>query len=85
MSRQVQRGGWGAGRGEYKLLHRQADGEPAEARMGFSGLDDELASFVEQARDCNADISLMDCHPDKARRSTFRWACSYKPVYGSVN
>ena len=46
----MQRGGWGAGRGEYVLLHRQADGQPAEARMAFSGLDDELAAFVEQAR-----------------------------------
>jgi hypothetical protein len=47
-AQQVQRGGWGAGRGEYLLLHRTADGKLVEARMSFSGLDDELAAFVEQ-------------------------------------
>ena len=50
----MQRGGWGAGRGEYLLLHRTADGKPAEARTAFSGLDDQLAAFVEQVADASA-------------------------------
>lgn len=44
----MQRGGWAAGRGEYRLLH-QAAGEPVkDEKMGFSGLEDELAAFVSQ-------------------------------------
>ncbi len=44
----MQRGGWAAGRGEYRLLH-QAAGEPVkDEKLGFSGLEDELAAFVSQ-------------------------------------
>ena len=48
---QVQRGGWAAGRGEYRLLV-QAAGEaaPRVEKVAFSGLEDELAAFVAQAR-----------------------------------
>lgn len=48
---QVQRGGWAAGRGEYRLLV-QAAGEavPRVDKVAFSGLEDELAAFVAQAR-----------------------------------
>ena len=47
---QVQRGGWAAGRGEYRLLV-QAAGEaaPRVDKVAFSGLEDELAAFVAQA------------------------------------
>lgn len=44
----MQRGGWAAGRGEYRLLH-QAAGQPVkDEKLGFSGLEDELAAFVSQ-------------------------------------
>ena len=50
---QVQRGGWAAGRGEYRLLV-QAAGEaaPRVDKVAFSGLEDELAAFVAQVRFC---------------------------------
>lgn len=49
-SLEVQRGGWGIGRGEYTLQYkREQDPEPVKEPCHFSGFPNEVASFAAAA------------------------------------
>lgn len=56
-SLEVQRGGWGIGRGEYTLQYkREGDPQPVKEPCQFSGFPNEVASFAVAAQQAEAGL-----------------------------
>ncbi|KAK9806301.1 hypothetical protein WJX72_009366 [[Myrmecia] bisecta] len=76
-SLEVQRGGWGAGRGSYSLAYQTpSDPAPVTQSLQFSGIDDEMAAFLAVIAAHKCQPRPAGSNPDQPRQPA---VCAFEP------